>query len=119
MRRHCALAPYARVTFVTVAAIHDVVAKLRDVLPGISGKRLQKVLYYAQAWSLVWDQESLFADDFEAWREGPVARAACSEDRHGSSRPPPPGSEPLTSAHATIQAVVALYGQKPGDWCRG
>lgn len=34
--------------------------------------KLEKLVYYCQAWSLVWDDRSLFAEDFEAWANGPV-----------------------------------------------
>lgn len=36
--------------------------------------KLQKILYYAQGWSYVWDNVSLFNDEFEAWQYGPVNR---------------------------------------------
>lgn len=38
----------------------------------ISNLKLQKLLYYAEAWSLVIRDQSLFAEDFEAWVHGPV-----------------------------------------------
>jgi uncharacterized phage-associated protein len=34
--------------------------------------KLQKLCYYAQAWSLVWDGVELFPDDFQAWIHGPA-----------------------------------------------
>lgn len=34
--------------------------------------KLQKLCYYAQAWSLVWDNKELFNEDFEAWVHGPA-----------------------------------------------
>lgn len=34
--------------------------------------KLQKLCYYAQAWSLVWDDKELFNEDFEAWAHGPA-----------------------------------------------
>ena len=38
----------------------------------MSTMKLQKLCYYAQAWSLVWDDTPLFDEDFSAWRNGPV-----------------------------------------------
>jgi uncharacterized phage-associated protein len=38
----------------------------------ITNLKLQKLLYYAQAWSLVINGKPLFDDDFEAWVHGPV-----------------------------------------------
>lgn len=40
----------------------------------ISHLKLQKLLYYVQAWHLVYADEPLFEDDFEAWLHGPVVR---------------------------------------------
>lgn len=39
---------------------------------GISNKKLQKLVYYAQAWSLAFTQEPLFSEKFEAWIHGPA-----------------------------------------------
>lgn len=38
----------------------------------LTNLRLQKLLYYAQAWSLIVRASELFPDDLEAWRHGPV-----------------------------------------------
>lgn len=40
----------------------------------ISTWKLQKLCYYAQAWTLAWTGKPLFPEDFEAWRNGPVCR---------------------------------------------
>ena len=34
--------------------------------------KLQKLVYYCQAWSLAWDDKPLFDEDFEAWANHPV-----------------------------------------------
>ncbi len=38
----------------------------------LTNKKLQKLLYYAQAWSLVLDDKKLFREDIEAWIHGPA-----------------------------------------------
>ena len=38
----------------------------------MSATKLQKLCYYCQAWSLVWDEEPLFHENIEAWINGPV-----------------------------------------------
>lgn len=38
----------------------------------ITPLKLQKLLYYAQGYSYIWDGKLLFEDDFEAWQYGPV-----------------------------------------------
>lgn len=39
---------------------------------GLSNKKLQKLLYYAQAWSLVLNDKTIFNDRIEAWVHGPA-----------------------------------------------
>lgn len=41
----------------------------------VSNLRLHKLLYYAQAWSMVLRERDLFEEDFQAWRHGPVIPA--------------------------------------------
>lgn len=41
----------------------------------ITNKKLQKLLYYAQAWSLVINKEKLFSEKIEAWVHGPAIPA--------------------------------------------
>ena len=41
----------------------------------MSAMKLQKLCYYCQAWSLVWDDEPLFHENIEAWINGPVIPA--------------------------------------------
>jgi len=36
--------------------------------------KLQKLVYYCQAWSLVWDEKPIFKEKIEAWSNGPVVR---------------------------------------------
>ncbi len=38
----------------------------------ITNKKLQKLLYYAQVWSLVLNEEKLFSERIEAWVHGPA-----------------------------------------------
>ena len=38
----------------------------------ISAIKLEKLVYYCQAWSLAWTGEPLFEEDIQAWANGPV-----------------------------------------------
>ena len=40
----------------------------------LSSMKLQKLTYYSQAWSLVWENRPLFREPIEAWIYGPVVR---------------------------------------------
>lgn len=55
-----------------MATVFDVAAYILERCGSMSAMKLQKLCYYAQAWSLVWDDEPLFAEDIEAWTNGPV-----------------------------------------------
>jgi len=41
----------------------------------ITNKKLQKLLYYSQAWNLVFKNKPLFDEDIEAWVHGPVVKS--------------------------------------------
>jgi len=51
---------------------NDVAKYLLETCGSMSTWRLQKLLYYSQAWSLVWDERPLFDNRIEAWANGPV-----------------------------------------------
>ncbi len=44
----------------------------REAGDTISALKLQKLVYYAQGWSLVLRNEPLFLEDIQAWAHGPV-----------------------------------------------
>jgi uncharacterized phage-associated protein len=57
----------------------------------LTNLRLQKLLYYAQAWSLVLRESELFPEEIEAWRWGPVVPDVYHKlpDGRGASQIPP------------------------------
>jgi len=46
---------------------------------GITNKKLQKLLYYSQGWSLVLYGKPMFKEDLEAWVHGPAVREIYKE----------------------------------------
>ena len=54
--------------------VFDVAKYILDKMGEMTTWKLQKLVYYSQVWSLVWDERPLFEDDFEAWANGPVVR---------------------------------------------
>lgn len=55
------------------ADVLDVAAYfLKEQQGRMTTMKLQKLCYYAQAWSLVWDDEPLFRSEINAWANGPV-----------------------------------------------
>ena len=83
--------------------------------------KLQKLVYYAQAWSLVWDDEPLFPNKIEAWANGPVVRDLYNKHRGEFSLPmdffATEATGNLTVDQVeTIDAVLDAYGDKSAQW---
>lgn len=55
-----------------MATVLDVAKYVLKRTGQITTMKLQKLVYYCQAWSLGWDGVPLFEEDFEAWANGPV-----------------------------------------------
>ncbi len=58
-----------------MTTVFDVAKYILDKYGEMSAMKLQKLIFYSQAMSLVWDDVPLFEDDFEAWAKGPVCRS--------------------------------------------
>lgn len=52
-----------------------IILKLTEAKEELSHLKLQKLLYYSQAWYLAFYKSSLFEGEFQAWIHGPVNRA--------------------------------------------
>jgi uncharacterized phage-associated protein len=55
--------------------VHDVAAFILQQQGEMTAMKLQKLVYYSQVWSLVWDEAPLFDEPIEAWANGPVVRS--------------------------------------------
>ncbi len=55
-----------------MASARDVAAAVLTRTGPITTMKLQKLLYYAQAWHLVFQREPMFDEKIEAWPQGPV-----------------------------------------------
>lgn len=101
------------------ASVHDVATYILKKHGSMTTMKLQKLVYYCQAWSLVWDETPLFNEAIEAWANGPVVRELY--DRHkGLFRLDTwaAGDEStLTDTQKdTINHVLEFYGNKPSQW---
>lgn len=91
---------------------------LRRIGP-TTAMKLQKLVYYSQAWSLVWDEESLIRENVEAWANGPVVRALFEAHRgkFKVSRVPGGDARKLSPVQRdTVDAVLEFYGDKSSQW---
>ena len=85
----------------------------------VTAMKLQKLVYYAQAWSLVWDEAPIFGERIEAWANGPVVpdlfhahrgEFTVTEEKRGDM------SKLSEDQKETIDAVLKHYGNKPANW---
>ena len=63
----------------------DVAAYILTKKHRLTAVKLQKLVYYCQAWSLVWDEKPLFRDRIEAWASGPVVKGLYLAHRGNST----------------------------------
>lgn len=104
---------------IPVRAVADYFIRRVDRESGddITHLKLQKLLYYAQAWHLAMHGNRLFDESFEAWMHGPVCRSVYEQFRHLSRSPIPlsavqtdEGVVP-TTMREFLDEVWEVYGQ--------
>lgn len=102
-----------------MATVHDVAAYILERRPRVTAMKLQKLVYYAQAWSLVWDGKPLFPERIEAWVNGPVSPDLFAHHRGEFVLTSWPWGNPraLTADQAeTVDAILLHYGEKPSQF---
>lgn len=105
--------------------VYDIANYILVKLGPMSTMKLQKLCYYAQAWSLAWDGVPLFNEDFQAWANGPV----CPElyDIHRGEFYIGPEttikyaknlvfSDFSDNEKETLDVVISDYGDKEAHW---
>lgn len=103
----------------TMANVHDVAAYILQRCGPMTAMKLEKLVYYAQAWSLVWDEAPLFPERIEAWVNGPVVPALYDQHRGMFKIDSLPSGDPaaLTAEQReTVDAVCEAYGKKSSQW---
>ena len=102
--------------------IVDVAEYILRELGSTTTWKLQKLCYYAQAWSLVWDDEPLFQESIEAWANGPVIRELYDWHRGQYMVSETDGGNPdnlSDDQRETIDAILNVYGSLSGAELRG
>lgn len=86
----------------------------------MSTMKLQKLCYYSQAWSLVWDDAPLFEEEFQAWANGPVCPELFykTQGKFSVNASDENGGEDNLSAEQkeTIDIVLNHYGDHDAQW---
>jgi len=105
-----------------MASVFDVAVYILKKCGPMSAMKLQKLVYYCQAWSLVWDDAPLFSEKIEAWANGPVVpdlfnfhKGSYTVDAAFFATKG--DSDTLTDSQKdTIDRVVEFYGNKSAQW---
>lgn len=97
----------------------DAAQHIIDLRGPMTTMKLQKLVYYGQVWSVVWDDDVLFEEPIQAWDNGPVVRELWEATR-GQFRirgiPDGDASKVGESARATIERMLKTYGDKDAQW---
>ena len=103
----------------TVYDVAEYVLKERE-LP-MPPMKLQKLVYYCQAFSLAWDGKALFSESIEAWARGPVIPELYRE--HRLQYELKPGAFPSGNPNAlsepqrkVVDDVLSALGDKSAQW---
>jgi len=102
-----------------MATVFDVAQYILKKLGALPAMKLQKLVYYAQAWSLVWDEKPLFENRIEAWANGPVVRDLYELHRgqFTVAELAKGDSNALSGTEQeTVDNVLQFYGDKPSQW---
>lgn len=107
-----------------MATVHDVARYILTKL-GEDGKlpvttwKLQKLVYYSQAWSTVWDDEALFNEKIKAWANGPVCPELYAQHKGQLKISDLPKGDPSVLSkdqRDTIDEVILHYGPKTAQY---
>lgn len=112
-------APAVPCILIRMANAHDVAKYILREQGEMTTWKLQKLVYYSQAWHLVWEDEELFPDRVEAWANGPVVRSLYNTHRGNytvSSWPSGRVSDLTAAERSSIDAVLKFYGDRSGKW---
>lgn len=103
-----------------MASVLDVAAYILQKQGPMTAMKLQKLVYYAQAWHMVWEEEPLFTNRIEAWANGPVCPTLYHQHKgkFRLTRADIDGDARKLSAdeRESITAVLKAYGKKSAHW---
>ena len=85
----------------------------------ITNMKLNKLLYFAQAWSLTKYGEPLFEEEIQAWQHGPVVPSIYKAFRICGYNPINDTAGDFSSKNFSqrdIQLLIDVYNEKGGPW---
>ena len=100
----------------------DVAAYILEKQPHdrpITAMKLQKLVYYSQAWALVWHEQPLFEEKILAWANGPIVRELYELHKgafHIGQLTQGDSKKLHTQQKEAIDRVLEVYGNKSAQW---
>ena len=98
---------------------NDVAQYILEKRGPMTTMKLQKLVYYSQVWSTVWNDDCLFPEQIEAWKNGPVIRSLWQATR-GQFRvnqiPNGDSTHVWENDRNTIDRVLDFYGNQDAQW---
>lgn len=101
-----------------MATVTDVAQCILERTGPISSWKLQKLVYYAQAWHCVWEDKPLFEAKIEAWANGPVCRELYERHRGNFVIEAFAGGDSSRlneDERETVDKIVEYYGKYGGQ----
>lgn len=94
-----------------MATAHDVAAYIEEKKGRLGAFHLQKLVYYAQACSVVWDSQILFHERIEAWEQGPVVPELRTDRNKRTPEKKGDSSKLSRQERASIDGMLNFFGQ--------
>lgn len=97
----------------------DVAAYILAKAGPLSSFKLQKLLFYAEGWTLAWEGRDLFPDEVQAWVNGPVVKSVYEAHRGQYTVGAIEGghADALSEAdRRVVDEVIGFYGRRTADW---
>ena len=103
--------------FLEMASVRDVAEYILTKLGSMSTWKLQKLVYYSQAWHLVWEERELFSSKIEAWANGPVCPDLYAAHKGSFSITTVGGNASGLSKDevSTVDATISFYNKYTGQ----
>lgn len=104
-----------------MATVFDTAKYILEQKSEMTVMKLQKLVYYSQAWNIVWNENELFSEQIEAWANGPVT-IELYKNHKGLFRVTESsitlGNSSNLEGHEkeAIDKVLSFYGDKSAQW---
>lgn len=105
-----------------MANVFDIAHYLLRKCGQMSHMKLQKLVYYSQAWHLVWEDAPIFKERIEAWANGPVVPDLFHHLKgkflvnSASVKPKISGQQLSKEEKITIDEIIDFYAKHDSQW---